>query len=113
MTCEKCGAGTHRDDAMNTRCNDCEYIVRQCICVRAAKYAKGNRLYFSPSLSRMPHGSSIPAGMVEVIEVVDHGPRASDPQPWLDRPRFSYVVQQVVGGEKQGTDESELHEWKA
>lgn len=24
--------GTHRDDAMNRRCNDCEHLVRQCIC---------------------------------------------------------------------------------
>lgn len=32
MTCEKCGSETHRDDAMNLRCNDCEHLVRQCIC---------------------------------------------------------------------------------
>lgn len=23
---------THRDDAMNLRCDDCEHLVRQCIC---------------------------------------------------------------------------------
>jgi len=106
MACPKCGAGTHRDDAMDRRCNDCEYLVRQCICVRTAKYAVGNRLYFSPSLDRMPHGTLIPAGMVEVIEVVDHG--NNDPQ----RPRFTYVVRQVAGMETQGASESELHVWK-
>lgn len=30
--CEKCGADTHRDDAMNSRCNGCEWLVRECIC---------------------------------------------------------------------------------
>lgn len=32
MSCDKCGSATHRDDAMNRRCNKCEYKVRQCIC---------------------------------------------------------------------------------
>jgi hypothetical protein len=31
-TCEKCGADVHRDDAMNQRCNGCEWLVRECIC---------------------------------------------------------------------------------
>src|SRR5687767_4076860 len=73
---------------------------------RAPKYAVGNRLYFSPSLERMPHGSHIPAGMVEVIKVVDHGENGYDP-----RPRFTYVVRQIAGGDKQGAAESELHVW--
>lgn len=30
--CEKCGSSTHRDDAMESRCDGCEYLVRQCIC---------------------------------------------------------------------------------
>jgi hypothetical protein len=25
--------GIHRDDAMNARCNGCEHLVRQCICL--------------------------------------------------------------------------------
>ena len=32
MYCEKCGSDVHRDDAMNRRCNNCEHLVRQCIC---------------------------------------------------------------------------------
>jgi len=32
MACEKCGADTHRDDAMNIRCNGCEHLERQCDC---------------------------------------------------------------------------------
>jgi hypothetical protein len=97
---------------MNTRCNDCEYIVRQCIC--AAKYAVGNRLYFSPSLDRMPHGSAIPAGMVEVLEVVDHGPIKYAPLTQPRPERFTYFVYRVGtnGDGKQGASESELYEWK-
>lgn len=30
--CEKCGSRVHRDDAMNQRCNGCEWLVSQCIC---------------------------------------------------------------------------------
>lgn len=30
--CEKCGNKTHRDDAMNRRCNGCEHLVRLCDC---------------------------------------------------------------------------------
>jgi hypothetical protein len=32
MSCDKCGSATHRDDAMNVRCNGCEHLIRQCIC---------------------------------------------------------------------------------
>ena len=74
-----------------------------------AKYAKGNRLYFCPSIKRMPHGTNIPAGMVEVTEVVDHGENEYD---IYQRPRFSYVVRQVAGMGQQGTDDSELHVWE-
>src|SRR5687767_1849798 len=71
---------------------------------RAPKYAVGNRLYFSPSLERMPHGSHIPAGMVEVLAVYEVG--ELDP-----RIRFTYVVCPITGGDKQGAAESELHVW--
>lgn len=30
--CESCGDETHRDDAMNRRCNGCERLVRLCDC---------------------------------------------------------------------------------
>lgn len=30
--CEGCGGTTHRDDAMNRRCNGCERLVHQCVC---------------------------------------------------------------------------------
>lgn len=30
--CEKCGVSTHRDDAMNLRCNRCEWLCRECRC---------------------------------------------------------------------------------
>lgn len=33
MVCDKCGRTTHRDDAENSRCNGCEHLVRQCICL--------------------------------------------------------------------------------
>lgn len=32
MTCETCGRSAHRDDAMERRCNGCEWLVRECIC---------------------------------------------------------------------------------
>ena len=35
--CERCGADTHRDDAMNSRCNRCEHLTRECICVEKEK----------------------------------------------------------------------------
>lgn len=73
------------------------------------KYTVGNRLYFCPSIKRMPHGTNIPAGMVEVTEVVDHGESQYD---IYERPRFTYVVIHVPSGEKQGTDETELHVWE-
>lgn len=30
--CQKCDSRTHRDDAMGSRCNRCEYLERYCIC---------------------------------------------------------------------------------
>jgi len=64
----------------------------------------GSRLYFCPSVERMPHGTNIPAGMVEVMEVVDHGDNPDD-----QRPRFTYVVRHTSTGDRQGADANELH----
>lgn len=74
----------------------------------SAAYVQGEVLYFSPSVERMPHGTTIPAGLVIVAEVVDHGD--SDPM----RPRWTYVVRQlnmpVNSAQKQGAGEAELHQ---
>jgi hypothetical protein len=37
MSCIVCGSDTHRDDAMDQRCNSCEHKVRQCICASIQK----------------------------------------------------------------------------
>jgi len=68
MTCEKCGSPTHRDDAMNARCNSCEYLVRQCICTPQEEpmFVRGNdiidRLAADP-ITQVP-GNLLLAGIV-------------------------------------------------
>jgi hypothetical protein len=71
----------------------------------SAAYEKDELLYFSPSIERMPHGTVIPAGMVVVTEVVDHGDADHT------RPRWTYVVRQINTGapQTQGAGEGELH----
>ena len=74
-----------------------------------AAYAVGDKLYFCPSIKRMPHGSNIPAGMVRVTEVVDHG------APTLYAGWWSYVVESdgysISKDGTQGAAEDELHRW--
>lgn len=73
-------------------------------------YVVGDRVYFCPSLKRMPHGTVIGAGMVVVTEIVDHG--TSDPS----RDRWTYIVREdglsATGKARtQGAAEEELHFW--
>lgn len=68
-------------------------------------YVVGDRVYFSPSLDRMPHGTAIRAGMTVVTEIVDHGTVVPD------RDRWTYVVQEMYGMGRQGAAEKELHLW--
>lgn len=70
-----------------------------------AKHAAGEWLYFTPTADRAPFGTVIPEGLVEVVEVVDHGSAT----PWS--PRFTYVVRAFDGTDKQGTDDRELTEF--
>jgi len=48
MTCD-CGAQTHRDDAMNSRCNGCERLVRQCICINPNQHCTAEECPFTQS----------------------------------------------------------------
>lgn len=41
--CEKCGNPTHRDNAMNRRCDSCEHLTRQCDCPPELKV--GDRIH--------------------------------------------------------------------
>jgi len=84
---------------------DCDFIVTpDGDEIQSAKYAEGDRLHFTPSASRAPHGTAIDEGDVIVTKVVDHG----SPTPYS--PRFTYVVRALNGGETQGTDDRELTE---
>lgn len=71
---------------------------------RSAKYEVGDRLHFTPSACRAPHGTAIDECDVTVTEVVDHG------SPTPHSPRFTYVVRALNGSGTQGTDDRELTE---
>lgn len=106
--CNSCASTVHPSRVMDTPFNS-PVTRSEGGQETGAKYVAGDILYFCPSIKRMPHGSNIPAGMVEVIEIVDHG--THDPT----RDRWTYVVKQkdkpfdVMA--RQGAAEEELHFW--
>lgn len=60
MTCEKCGAETHRDDAMDRRCNSCEHLVSQCNCgPRGLKTVTlARRTFYTEAIQVGPHNEA-------------------------------------------------------
>jgi hypothetical protein len=85
---------------------DCDFTVTpdEADEIQSAKYEVGDRLHFTPSAIRAPHGTAIDEGDVIVTGVVDHG------SPTPHSPRFTYVVRALNGSGTQGTDDRELTE---
>lgn len=102
FACKSCASTVHPSRVMDAPTHAPETLSKSQQ-EQGPAYVVGDQLYFCPSLKRMPHGSIIPAGIVTVTEIVDHG--TGDPT----RDRWTYVVEHATG--KQGAAEEELHFW--